>query len=169
MSQDIVEIEKACTKCGVVKPLSEFGNKKRNRSGKGPRCLECQRAILREYQKLPEVRVAEAISQRQRYWKNRDEAKGRRGAYRQTHATRYERDPVKEAVRQELHKALRKGDLVRPETCQDCGGTGPIHGHHPDYAKPLDVEWLCSACHGARHRKYADTGAVLSMGGANGQ
>lgn len=26
-----------------------------------------------------------------------------------------------------------------------------MQGHHPDYSKPLEVEWLCPRCHGARH------------------
>lgn len=50
--------------------------------------------------------------------------------------------------------AVHRGDLVRPDACQDCGRTNTrIMGHHPDYAKPLDVEWLCSACHRSRHHK----------------
>lgn len=48
--------------------------------------------------------------------------------------------------------ALASGELVRPTTCADCGSGGRIHGHHHDYLKPLDVEWLCPACHKSRHR-----------------
>jgi hypothetical protein len=50
-------------------------------------------------------------------------------------------------------RAIRRGELVRPETCSRCGGRGkgPIEAHHEDHQKPLDVEWLCSSCH-----RYAD-------------
>lgn len=34
-----------------------------------------------------------------------------------------------------------------------CGTDKNVHGHHHDYSKPLDVEWLCSTCHGIEHRK----------------
>lgn len=54
----------------------------------------------------------------------------------------------------EYNRALREGRLERPDTCSRCGSDGgeqPIHGHHPDYSRPLDVVWLCSTCHGAAH------------------
>jgi hypothetical protein len=28
--------------------------------------------------------------------------------------------------------------------------------HHPDYAKPLDVMWLCKLCHETWHRIHGD-------------
>jgi hypothetical protein len=56
-----------------------------------------------------------------------------------------------------VHEAIVKGVLVRPETCTLCGdipglskaGSPKIHGHHHDYDKPLDVEWICVRCHRA--------------------
>lgn len=52
-----------------------------------------------------------------------------------------------------VFRALRSGRIARPEICQDCEVESPLHAHHPDYSKPLDVEWLCEACHLARHGK----------------
>lgn len=50
--------------------------------------------------------------------------------------------------------ALRYGAIKRPDACSQCAATGcVIDGHHADYDKPLDVEWLCRKCHKRRHVK----------------
>lgn len=51
--------------------------------------------------------------------------------------------------------AVKTGKLVRPNFCSVCGAKGKrkkngnitIEAHHKDYAKPLDVVWLCDSCH----------------------
>jgi len=40
---------KTCTKCGIVKPLSEFVRKSANKNGRGSVCLACCRAMGRVY------------------------------------------------------------------------------------------------------------------------
>lgn len=47
--------------------------------------------------------------------------------------------------------AVKTGKLARPNYCEACRKVGPVHGHHEDYSKPLEVEWLCVACHRAIH------------------
>lgn len=64
------------------------------------------------------------------------------------------RSPEKTQARFLVQRAVSNGKLVKPECCEDCGKTVPkrgLHGHHEDYSKPLDVEWLCPACHTKRH------------------
>jgi hypothetical protein len=43
--------------------------------------------------------------------------------------------------------AVQSGRLHRPDKCSMCGKVDFVEGHHNDYYKPLDVEWLCSPCH----------------------
>ena len=58
----------------------------------------------------------------------------------------------KQHAREAVKRALRSGQLVRPEACDDCGSTvEQPQAHHPDYSQPLAVEWLCRDCHGHRH------------------
>jgi transposase-like protein len=50
-----------------------------------------------------------------------------------------------------VRKALREGTLKRPETCSVCGVSGNIVQHHPNYARPLHVRWVCQSCHQKIH------------------
>lgn len=48
--------------------------------------------------------------------------------------------------------AIKHGDLVRPPICSKCGKTDEMtEAHHHDYSQPLDVTWLCRACHLDEH------------------
>jgi hypothetical protein len=47
--------------------------------------------------------------------------------------------------------AKRRGELVAPDRCSSCTRETKVLAHHEDYARPLDVTWLCSACHMRRH------------------
>lgn len=52
-----------------------------------------------------------------------------------------------ERARSIYRNAIRKGVLVNPKQCSECGSTSHVSGHHDDYNKPLDVRWLCHSCH----------------------
>jgi hypothetical protein len=62
-------------------------------------------------------------------------------------------------------KAINSGTLKHPDICERCGADysecyRKLHGHHPDYAKPLEVIWLCAQCHVKEHGP--DIGAAVS-------
>lgn len=73
----------------------------------------------------------------------------------------------KQRARRLTRDALSRGDLKRPEVCDDCGGVGQpysdgrvrIHAHHEDHDKPLDVTWLCRDCHHDLHGFGAEVAA----------
>ncbi len=50
-----------------------------------------------------------------------------------------------------VERALVSGKLVKPKRCQSCGKKSPVDGHHADYAKRLEVRWLCRRCHNNIH------------------
>jgi hypothetical protein len=78
------------------------------------------------------------------YYKNRD---------REYQRIKDSRKTIKGIARQLLGRAVKKGQIIKPKNCSKCGLEGRIHGHHPDYTKPLEVIWLCTLCHGAIHSK----------------
>jgi hypothetical protein len=57
----------------------------------------------------------------------------------------------RENARRRASRAIARGELV-PEPCEVCGDE-PTEAHHDDYAKPLEVRWLCGPHHDERHRE----------------
>jgi hypothetical protein len=67
-----------------------------------------------------------------------------------------ESSTVKVRARYILANAVTAGLVIKPGRCSQCQvtpGKRGLHGHHIDYSKPLEVQWLCSTCHGKAHRK----------------
>ncbi len=52
-----------------------------------------------------------------------------------------------------VDRSIKDQKLIRPGCCEDCGDECKPHGHHPDYSKPFEVEWLCVKCHMKAHKK----------------
>lgn len=69
-----------------------------------------------------------------------------------------------DAAQNKVEKAVARGRVERPATCERCGkepppfrdGRSAIQAHHPDYSKPMDVVWLCQPCHHAVHAEQWD-------------
>jgi ribosomal protein S27AE len=54
-------------------------------------------------------------------------------------------------VRRLLCAAVKAGRVAKPSQCSVCGSGVRVQGHHEDYTKPYDVEWLCHRCHNIKH------------------
>lgn len=65
------------------------------------------------------------------------------------------RHPAKRLAHSRVNQAKRAG-LLTPQPCSECGGTA-VEAHHDDYARPLDVRWLCKACHEIQHHGPVDS------------
>ena len=62
----------------------------------------------------------------------------------------------KNLARYQIEIALKKGSLIKPETCEKCGGQKKTEAHHHNgYENPLSVMWLCKECHLRVHGKIA--------------
>jgi hypothetical protein len=63
-------------------------------------------------------------------------------------------EPVKVRARRLLRTAVATGRIIKPAICEWCGDDARyIDGHHADYSQPLEVEWVCRACHRAHHEQ----------------
>ena len=143
-------LDVSCAACGKDKPVSEFG-----RTGSGQRTLSCsecreRKSSLRRavnnarseaYNKSPRGRE----KRRERYLRIRSSPELRKRA--RAHAA--------------VYKAVKRGDLQRPDSCPVCGSSERrIEGHHKDYSKPLEVDWVCSQCHADIHRDQQTSGST---------
>lgn len=53
-----------------------------------------------------------------------------------------------------VYHAIKAGKLVR-QPCEECGAE-KAEAHHDDYAKPLEVRWLCRSHHRQWHVEYGE-------------
>lgn len=49
--------------------------------------------------------------------------------------------------------AIERGEL-KPQPCEVCGTKIFVVAHHDDYAKPLDIRWLCRSDHKIHHVQH---------------
>ena len=126
---------KACSKCGLVKDESEFYK----RSSKNDKLRAICRICVSKYQKTPEVlkRHRKASAKYERTEKGKRIVAEKRKRCRAN-------NPEKIAARNAVNNAVRDGRLEK-KPCY-CGEL-KLEGHHEDYSKPLDVEWLCTKHH----------------------
>lgn len=47
--------------------------------------------------------------------------------------------------------AYRNGVIKKPINCEGCAASDELQMHHDDYARRLEVRWLCPRCHTAAH------------------
>lgn len=139
---------KACFECGRELPKSEFYQHAMMGDGHLNKCKDCVREYqrARHHERMQDAEWREAERERSREKMRR---LGRSWA---------KPDPIKKAASHAVSNAVRDGRLIPADSCDDCGhdfSEFRREGHHEDYDKPLEVVWLCSLCHGKRHRSAA--------------
>lgn len=113
--------------------------------GRKKHCRACRRENSRRWQSKNREQVRTYDRQR-RGSESTEEARAR-----------YQTTPeLQRKARGLLKTAVVRGKVKKPTRCDGCGSETPkakLHGHHEDYGRPLDVSWLCPACHGLTWRK----------------
>ncbi len=111
---------KICTKCETEKPLHDYNKSTKAIDGHQSRCRTCSNEASREEAQLNPNKVLARIKKSQLKY------------------------PERIIARNAVNNALRDGRLEK-KPCE-CGEI-KVQGHHEDYSKLLDVEWLCTKCH----------------------
>ena len=127
---------KTCFKCEEEKPLAEYYRHKQTADGHLNKCKACTKADVARHR-------VENIERIRAY----DRARGNRRSIEKVREYR-RNNPEKYKAHQQVAYHLKN-----PGVCSQCDSTFHIEAHHDDYSKPLDVSWLCSACHSQLHHK----------------
>ncbi len=146
-------MSKRCFKCKRELPLGEFQARSDSADGFRRECKKCRRADVAAYKRTSYGKEAEAKYGRSALGKaaaaryNRsDLGKARRARAQRSVRVRH---PEKTQAYRKLRAAVASGKVKR-QPCSRCGQER-AEAHHPDYSKPLAVEWLCRKCHLAEH------------------
>ena len=128
-------------------------------------CKDCVKKSVRENRKINIEYYRQYDAHR---FKNDPKVRARHIAYQQTEAGKesirksnikwQENNLLKRAANVIVGNAVRDGRLTK-ESCESCETDKNIHGHHDNYSKPLDVRWLCAAC----HRKWHDENGPVEV------
>ena len=135
---------KTCSKCEIEKSEFEFGKQTAAKDGLHPWCKVCKSVTDSEYSQTEAGKASHQKAKR---------------AYKKTKASKesyrkYRLDnPEKAKARSAVSGAIRSGRLTRSDFCESCFQEEFAEGHHEDYSKPLDVDWLCIECHIELHKE----------------
>lgn len=109
-------------------------------------CKECRSSERKKrYRKNPEKYRA---TQKRYGETHRDNENAKKAAWRRAH-------PLQTKAGHTLRNAVMRGKIVKPMACELCNRIAPLHGHHQDYSRPLEVQWLCVTCHEEKHHGNA--------------
>ena len=132
---------KTCRQCNRDLSINQFYTHPMMADGHLNKCKDC---VKRRVNKHRSLNVEEARA----YDRARFRTEARRQYIYETTKRLQEKYPDKYKARVAVGNALRDGRLVR----QPCWcGKLKTEAHHTDYAKPLDVIWLCTEHHNATH------------------
>lgn len=150
---------KICSRCKLNLSYDNYGRDKQKKDGLCSECRFCKSIAKRQaYAEDPERFLK---PNRESYQRHKRTAARRSAEYYRKNKDKiinriFKNEQLRGFARTKLNYAVRSGKLHRPNVCETCSVDCKPEGHHPDYAKPLEVKWLCKSCHGKEHRKYAN-------------
>lgn len=134
---------KLCPRCKKSFPRTPkfFDRMASASSGLCPYCKTCRGKMKLEWRRKNRQAVKEI--EHRRYLKRIEAVKARQK----------EKDPLVQRAHSAVAVALRSGRIIAPRRCSRCGAKRKLVAHHPNYNKPLAVEWVCRSCHTLMHNK----------------
>lgn len=129
---------KTCNKCGIEKEMSEYYAHKGMKDGYHNQCKSCS-SIINKRNRIKNIKHI------RKYDRERESLPNRKATKREAQRRYNKIHPERHAARSLVGYALNDGRLNKGP-CLTCGSMF-TEAHHPDYSKPLEVEWYCRQCH----------------------
>ena len=132
---------KQCFKCKRDLPMSDFYRHPQMGDGHLGKCKDCTKADVSYRERWLRRTNPEWVA------RERQRCVAKQTLYNVVAERKW---PYKLHARRAVALAIRRGAIKKPGHCQRCGLEFPkarIHAHHDDYARPLDVTFVCAACH----------------------
>jgi len=129
---------KICKNCKKHLSIGSFYKCRTMADGHHSDCKECHKASVRKN------RAAHLD-----YYRQYDRERGNRQPA--DYLKEYRKKNIKKYLATNMvNNAIRDKKLFK-QACEECGEKKRVHAHHDDYAKPLNVRWLCAAHHRQWH------------------
>jgi len=154
----MTNMKKKCSKCGKIKPLSEFNKNCQSKDGHRPNCKVCVQSYLNFKYFLDGEKYKEKERKRRKTTKYKEWAEK---YFKSDRAKEHARKcaskgrklhPNKASAGWKVRDAVKSGKLNKG-SCSICRTNKNIRAHHEDYTKPLDVIWFCHKHHVEYHNK----------------
>jgi hypothetical protein len=135
---------KICRKCGKELPIDNYYKNESMSDGYLNQCKECVKSRVGKHRE-------ENVESIREYDRNRSHSPERQAL--RTAITKKRRHEVEgyQACHNKIIREIRKGTMVRSNTCQICSNQGKTEAHHNNYLEKLKVLWLCPCCHRSYH------------------
>lgn len=146
-----------CKECGETKPRDLFYRSNSHS------CKECVKERVRSnrrenvayYRSYDRMRYRHDDRRKEASVKSSKSDAGKECRKRYVKRVRTE-TPEKYKARNAVSNAIRDGKMQKGKECYFCYAETNLQAHHQDYSRPLDVFWLCPACHGKLHAINGD-------------
>lgn len=135
-------MEKKCIRCDHLKPINDYYKHDRMKDGHLGKCKNCCKV--------------ESVINREKNLERIQEYDRKRGSRQAPgYLKKYRKDnPEIYSAQSKLGNAVRDGKIEKPDVCCECGKVKRLVGHHRDYSKPFEVDWMCQSCHKRWHRDF---------------
>lgn len=140
-----------CTRCKSEHVIGEFITLHRGKY-LGHWCKNCRSVYSKNWANTHR----EICRKLQNRWAKSDKGRKFRAEYQKNKLANDD-----EYKKKQTAAVAAKDKLKKRSICEICLSTDKIQGHHEDYNKPLDVIYLCQACHYYLHKQYREQGIKI--------